>query len=249
MAGHSHAANVAVRKGKADKARSKIFTKIAREIIVAVKSGAPDPDANPRLRAAISAARAANMPNDRIKSAIAQGTGANKGDDYKEMRYEGYGPGGIAIMVQCLSDNPNRTASDVRSTFTKHEGNLGETNSVAFGFEKVGLVEYPAEKASADAVLEAAIDAGAEDCESDEAVHRIYCKPENLNAVREALNKKFGDAETARFSWKPINTVPADLETAQTVLKLIEALEEYDDVQYVETNMDIDEATLKALAS
>ena len=249
MAGHSHASNVAVRKGKADKARSKIFTKIAREIIVAVKSGAPDPDANPRLRAAISAARAANMPNDRIKSAIAQGSGSNKGDDYKEMRYEGYGPGGIAIMIQALTDNPNRTASDVRSTFTKFGGNLGETNSVAFSFEKVGLVEYPAEKASADAVLEAAIDAGAEDCESDEAAHRIYCKPESLNVVRDALNKKFGDAETARFSWKPTNTVPANLETAQTLLKLVEALEEYDDVQYVESNVDIDDATMQQLAS
>jgi len=196
MAGHSHASNVAVRKGKADKARSKIFTKIAREIIVAVKSGAPDPDSNPRLRAAISAARAANMPNDRVKSAIAQGTGANKGDDYKEMRYEGYGPGGIAVIVTCLSDNANRTASDVRSTFTKHGGNLGETNSVAFGFEKVGLVEYPAEKATADEMLEAVIEAGADDCDSDEAVHHIYCKPESLNSVRDALNKKFGDAET-----------------------------------------------------
>ena len=171
MAGHSHASNVAVRKGKADKARSKIFTKIAREIIVAVKSGAPDPDANPRLRAAISAARAANMPNDRIKSAIAQGTGANKGDDYKEMRYEGYGPGGIAVIVQCLSDNANRTASDVRSTFTKFGGNLGETNSVAFNFEKVGLIEYPQEKASPDEMLEAVIEAGADDCESGDEIH------------------------------------------------------------------------------
>lgn len=249
MAGHSHAANVAVRKGKQDKARSKIFTKIAREIIVAVKSGSPDPDSNPRLRAAISAARAANMPNDRIKSAINQGTGANKSDDYKEMRYEGYGPGGIAIMIQALTDNPNRTASDVRSTFTKYSGNLGETNSVAFSFEKVGMVQYPAEKASADAVLEAAIDAGAEDVESGDVIHSIYCKPDQLNTVRDALNKKFGDAETARFSWKPVNTVPADFETAQTVFKLIEALEEFDDVQYVETNMDIDEATAQKLAS
>lgn len=249
MAGHSHAANVAVRKGKADKLRSKIFTKIAREIIVAVKTGSPDPDANPRLRAAISSARAANMTNDRIKSAINQGTGANKGDDYKEMRYEGYGPGGIAIIVACLSDNPNRTASDVRSTFTKFGGNLGETNSVAFSFEKVGLVEYSAEKASPDEMLEAVIEAGADDCESDAAMHHIYCKPEQLNTVRDALNKKFGDAETARFSWKPTNTVPANLETAQTLIKLTDALEELDDVQYVETNVDIDEATMKQLTA
>lgn len=238
MAGHSHAANVAVRKGKADKARAKIFTKIAREITVAVKSGAPDPDANPRLRAAISAARAANMPNDRIKSAINQGTGANKDGDYKEMRYEGYGQNGVAIIVQCLSDNANRTASDIRSTFTKLGGNLGETGSVSYNFEKVGLIEYPAEKASADTMLEAVIEAGADDCESSEAIHSIYCKPENLMEVREALAAKFGDAETARFSWKPLNTIAVSGETADKLLKLIEALEDFDDVQYVETNGD-----------
>ena len=230
MAGHSHASNVAVRKGKADKARSKIFTKIAREIIVAVKSGAPDPDSNPRLRAAISAARAANMPNDRIKSAITQGTGANKGDDYKEMRYEGYGPGGIALIVTVLSDNPNRTASDVRSTFTKHGGNLGETNSVAFGFEKLGLVQYPAEKASADEMLEAAIEAGADDCVSSEETHSIYCKPEDLNEVRESLAKKYGDAET-RFSWRPTNTMPADLVQPGHISPLVANVEMSDEVR------------------
>lgn len=238
MAGHSHAANVAVRKGKADKARAKIFTKIAREITVSVKSGMPDPDSNPRLRAAISAARAANMPNDRIKSAINQGTGANKGDDYKEMRYEGYGQNGVAIIVQCLSDNANRTASDIRSTFTKLGGNLGETGSVSYNFEKVGLIEYTAEKASADTMLEAVIEAGADDCESSEAIHSIYCKPENLMEVREALAKKFGDAETARFSWKPLNTIAVSGEVAEKLFKLIEALEDYDDVQYVVTNGD-----------
>jgi YebC/PmpR family DNA-binding regulatory protein len=238
MAGHSHAANVAVRKGKADKARAKIFTKIAREITVSVKSGMPDPDSNPRLRAAISAARAANMPNDRIKSAINQGTGANKGDDYKEMRYEGYGQNGVAIIVQCLSDNANRTASDIRSTFTKLGGNLGETGSVSYNFEKVGLIEYPAEKASADVMLEAVIEAGADDCESSDAIHSIYCKPENLMEVREALAKKFGDAETARFSWKPLNTIAVSGEVAEKLFKLIEALEDYDDVQYVATNGD-----------
>jgi YebC/PmpR family DNA-binding regulatory protein len=248
MAGHSHASNVAVRKGKADKARSKIFTKIAREIIVAVKTGAPDPNSNPRLRAAIAAARAANMPNDRIKSAIAQGSGANKGEDYAEIRYEGYGPGGIAIIVQALSDNRNRTASDIRSTFAKFGGNLGETNSVAFNFEKVGLIEYPAAKATADEMLEAVIEAGADDCESEADMHYIYCKPESFNEVREGLSKKFGDAET-RFSWKAINTIHANLETAQTLFKLIEALEDFDDVQYVETNVEIDDATMQKLAS
>ena len=249
MAGHSHAANVAVRKGKADKAKAKIFTKIAREITVAVKSGAPDPDANPRLRAAIASARAANMTNDRIKSAIAQGTGANKGDDYEEMRYEGYGVGGIAVIVEALTDNRNRTASEVRSAFTKHGGNLGETNSVAFSFEKVGLIEYPAEKASADAMLEAVIDAGADDCESSEAIHSIYCKPENLMEVREALSKKFGDADTARFSWKPTNTIAVSGEEAQKLFKMIEALEDFDDVQFVVTNADFDQETLNQLAS
>ena len=238
MAGHSHAANVAVRKGKADKARSKTFTKIAREITVAVKSGSPDPDANPRLRAAISAARAANMTNDRIKSAVSQGSGANKGEDYKEMRYEGYGQNGVAIIVQCLSDNANRTASDIRSTFTKLGGNLGETGSVSYNFEKVGLIEYPADKATADAMLEAVIEAGADDCESSDAIHSIYCKPESLMEIREALAKKFGDAETARFSWRPLNTIAVSGEVAEKLFKLIEALEDWDDVQYVVTNAD-----------
>jgi len=249
MAGHSHAANVAVRKGKADKLRAKVFTKLAREITVAVKSGSPDPDANPRLRAAITAARAANMTNDRIKSAISQGTGANKGEDYDEIRYEGYGIGGVAIIVETLSNNRNRTASDIRSTFTKFGGNLGETGSVSYNFDKVGYIEYPAEKASADAMLEAVIEAGADDCESSEVMHCIYCKPENLVEVREALTKKFGHTDTARFSWKPQNTIPVSGETAQKNLKLIEALEDWDDVQFVVTNADFDAASLASLGS
>lgn len=249
MAGHSHFANIARKKEKSDKARAKIFTKLAREIIVAAKSGMPDPDANPRLRAAISAAKAQNMTNDRIKSAIAQATGANKGEDYSEIRYEGYGSGGVAVIVEALSDNRNRTASDVRSTFTKYGGNLGETNSVAFNFEKVGLIEYPAEKTSADQMLEAVIEAGADDCESGDAVHSIYCKPDSLNEVREALATKFGDAETARFSWRATNTIPCSGDDAQKLFKLVEALEDLDDVQYVITNADVDDSTLAQLAS
>ena len=248
MAGHSHASNVAVRKGKADKARSKIFTKIAREIIVAAKTGSPDPATNPRLRAAISSARAANMTNDRIKSAIAQGSGPAIGDDYEEIRYEGYGPGGVALIVQALSDNRNRTASEVRSSFTKLGGNLGETNSVAYNFEKVGLIEYPASVASGDEMLEAVIEAGADDCESGAEAHIIYCKPESLNEVREALAKKFGDAANSNFSWKPLNTIPVTLETAETLLKLIEALEDSDDVQYVVTNADFPDDVMAKLA-
>ncbi len=249
MAGHSHFANIARKKDKADKARAKIFTKLAREIIVAAKSGMPDPDANPRLRAAITAARAQNMTNDRIKSAIAQASGANKGEDYAEIRYEGYGVGGVAVIVEALTDNRNRTASDVRSTFTKYGGNLGETNSVAFNFEKVGLIEYPSSKASPDEMLEAVIEAGADDCESGEEIHSIYCKPEALNEVRDALAKKFGDAETARFSWKPTNTIATSGDDAMKLFKLIEALEDFDDVQFVVTNADVDEETLQKLAS
>ena len=248
MAGHSHFANIARKKEKADKNKAKVFTKLAREIIVSVKTGAPDPAANPRLRAAIAAARAANMTNDRIKSAIAQGSGVNKGENYEAIRYEGYGPGGIAIIVEALTDNRNRTAGEVRSTFAKYGGNLGETNSVIFNFEKIGLIEYPAEKASADSMLEAVIEAGADDCELEGGIHYIYCKPEKLNEVREALAKKFGDAET-RLSWKAINTIPANLETAQALAKLVSALEDSDDVQHVETNIEIDDAIMRKLAS
>jgi YebC/PmpR family DNA-binding regulatory protein len=249
MAGHSHFANIKHRKGKADKIKAKVFTKIAREIIAACKAGMPDPDHNPRLKAAIAAGRAQNMPNDRIKGAISQAVSAGNTDNFDPMRYEGYGVGGVAVIVEALTDNRNRTASDVRSAFNKYAGVLGETNSVAFNFEKVGIIEYPVSKASADAMLEAVIDAGADDCESGEIMHTIYCKPDDLNIVREALLKKFGDAESAKVSWKALNTIPVSGENAESLFKMIEMLEDFDDVQFVVTNADFDEASLSKLAS
>lgn len=249
MAGHSKFANIKHRKGAQDKKRAKIFTKLAREIIVAVKSGMPEPENNPRLRGAISAARAQNMPNDRINSAIKQGQGPQDSDNYEEMRYEGYGPNGIAIIIEALTDNRNRTATDVRTAFTKNGGNLGESGSVAFSFERIGLIEYPIEKASEDEILEAAIEAGADDCETSEFMHSISCKPDDFNIVRDALAEKFGDAETGRLSWKPVNTVEANEETATKLFNLVEALEDLDDVQYVDTNADISDEIAEKLAS
>jgi YebC/PmpR family DNA-binding regulatory protein len=248
MAGHSAYSNIKHRKGAQDAKRAKVFTKIAREIIVAVKSGLPEPESNPRLRAAIQAARAVNMTNDRINSAIKQGSGAQDTDNYEEMRYEGYGAGGVAVIVDCLSNNRNRTGGDVRSMFTKYGGNMGADGSVSFGFDRIGLFEYPAEKASADEMLDAAIEAGADDCQSDEFVHSISCKPDDFSSVREALVAKFGEADTARLSWKAQNLCPVDAEKAATLLKMIDALEDNDDVQFVTTNADISDEIMESLA-
>lgn len=249
MAGHSHFANIKHKKDKQDKIKAKIFTKIAREIIVACKAGLPDPEHNPRLKAAMLAARAVNMPNDRIKSAINQAAAAGNTENFDPMRYEGYGVGGVAVIVEALTDNRHRTASDVRSAFNKYEGVLGETNSVAFNFEKIGLIEYPVEKASADAMIEAVIEAGADDCESGELVHTIYCKPDDLISVRDALNKKFGDANSASVTWKPLNTIAIAGDNAVSLYRMIEMLEDFDDVQSVITNADFDEASLAKIAS
>ena len=249
MAGHSAYSNIKHRKGAQDAKRAKVFTKIAREIIVAVKSGLPEPESNPRLRAAIQAARAVNMTNDRINSAIKQGSGNQDTDNYEEMRYEGYGPGGVAVIVDCLSNNRNRTGGDVRSMFTKAGCTMGADGSVSFGFDRVGLFEYPAEKASADDMLEAAIEAGADDCESDEFMHSITCKPDDFSSVRDGLVAKFGEADTARLSWKAQNLCPVDLEKATSLMKLIDALEDNDDVQFVTTNADISDEVMESLAS
>lgn len=249
MAGHSKFANIKHRKGAQDKKRSKAFTKLAREIIVAVKSGMPEPENNPRLRGAISAARAMNMPKDRINSAIKQGMGNQDGDNYEEIRYEGYGIGGVAVIVETLTDNRNRTVTDVRTAFTKLAGNLGESGSVAFGFEQVGLIEYPAEKASEDEMLDAAIEAGADDVESGEFMHSITCKSDDFNVVRDALAEKFGDAETGRLSWVPHNDISIDESQAETLLKMIDVLEDLDDVQFVVTNADISDEVMEKLAS
>lgn len=237
MAGHSQFANIKHRKGAKDAKRAKVFTKLIREITVAARQGQPDIDFNPRLRNGVISARKAGVPRDRIETAIKKGSGEMGGENYEEVHYEGYGPGGVAIIIAGLTDNRNRTASDVRSTFTKNGGNLGETGSVGFMFEKVGIVEYPSSAASADAMFEAAVDAGADNVESGEEIHTITCAIESLSDVRDALTKKYGDPETARIGFIPkITSEVSSLEQAQTLLKLVDALEDLDDVQHVTGN-------------
>jgi YebC/PmpR family DNA-binding regulatory protein len=248
MAGHSQFKNIMHRKGAQDKKRGKVFTKLIRELTTAARSGLPDPVANPRLRAAVTAARQSNMPRDTIERAIKRGAGGEDGDNYEEIRYEGYGPGGIAVIVEALTDNRNRTASEVRTAFTKNGGTLGETNSVSFQFGRIGQMTYPAETASADAVLEAAIEAGAEDAESDEEEHRILCAVDDLATVRDALEAKFGPASAAKLVWKPQTLVPVgEEEVAQALFKLVEALEDSDDVQTVYANFDIPDELMAKL--
>lgn len=247
MAGHSKFKNIQHRKGAQDAKRAKIFTKIGREIIVAVKASGPDPDSNPRLRAAIMAGRAVNMPNTRIKSAIDSAVGAGNADNYKNIRYEGYGPGGVAIIVEALTDNGTRTVAEVRSYFSKLGGALGETNSVSFMFDHVGEIVYPAAKASADAMLEAGIEAGADNVESGDEVHEITCAVDDFAAVRDALIAKFGEPEKAGFVWKPNVMSNVDEETAKTILKLIDLLEDNDDVQAVFTNFETSDEILERL--
>src|SRR6187549_1329030 len=230
MAGHSHAKNIMHRKGKSDAARSKVFSKLAREITVAAKLGAPDPAFNSRLRLAVSTARGQSMPRDNIERAIKKAIGSD-GENYEAIRYEGYGPGGVAIIIETLTDNRNRTASNVRSTLSKNGGALGETNSVGFMFDHVGEIAYPASVGNADKVMEAAIEAGADDVESDEDGHWIYTSFESMNDVSAALEKSLGEPESAKFIFKPQNNVPVDAEKGETLLKLINILEEDDDVQ------------------
>ncbi|MBB4287309.1 YebC/PmpR family DNA-binding transcriptional regulator [Roseospira goensis] len=249
MAGHSQFKNIMYRKGGQDAKRAKLFTKLAREITVSCKVGSPDPDANPRLRAAIAAAKQASMPKDNIERAMARATASSDGADLEELRYEGYGPGQVAVIVECLSDNRNRTAAEVRAAFNKHGGTMGETNSVAFNFERVGLIRYPAEAGDADAMLEAAIEAGADDVVSDDSGHDIYCQPDDLNAVREALTAARGEPETARLDWRPNSTVPVDEATAQTLLKFLDVLDDNDDVQRVAANYEIADDVLQKLSA
>ena len=240
MAGHSKWANIQHRKGKQDKARSATFSKLAKEITVAAKMGMPDPDMNPRLRLAVKAAKAVSMPKDVIDRAIKK---SQMGDaaDYTEMRYEGYGAGGIAIIVEALTDNMNRTASNVRSYFSKAGGNLGQTGSVSHGFDRVGEISYPAAAGSADDVMMAAIEAGADDVDSDEAGHWIYCRVEALNEVSDALEKALGESTESKLVWRPQVRTEVDLDTAQKLMKLIDLLEEDDDVQTVTHNFDVPE--------
>jgi YebC/PmpR family DNA-binding regulatory protein len=246
MAGHSHAKNIMHRKGKSDAERSKVFSKLAREITVAAKLGAPDPAFNARLRLAVNNARAQSMPKDNIDRAIKKAAGA-EGDTYESIRYEGYGPGGVAIIIEALTDNRNRTASNIRATLSKNGGALGETNSVGFMFDHVGEITYPASAGSADEVLEAAIEAGADDVESDEDGHWIYTSFETLGEVAAALEKSLGEAESVKAIWRPQNTVEVDAEKGATLLKVIGLLEDDDDVQNVYANYSMSDEDLARL--
>jgi YebC/PmpR family DNA-binding regulatory protein len=248
MAGHSQFKNIMHRKGRQDKARSKLFGKLAREITVSAKMGLPDPAFNPRLRAAIIAARVENMPKDNIERAIKKSQGSDA-ESYDEIRYEGYGPGGVAVIVEALTDNHNRTAGEVRATFTKNGGNLATTGAVSFMFEHVGVVEYDAKVASADAMLDAAIEAGAEDVTSSEDGHAIFTTPATLSDVAKALESKFGEPRKAALLWKPQNTVAVDDETGEKLLRLIESLDESDDVQNVYANFEVSDALMAKMSA
>jgi YebC/PmpR family DNA-binding regulatory protein len=248
MAGHSQFKNIMHKKGRADKARSTLFSKLAREITVAAKLGMPDPAFNPRLRAAIIAARAENMPKDNIERAIKKSQGSDT-ESYDEIRYEGYAPGGVAVIVEALTDNRNRTAGEVRAIFTKAGGNLAETGAVSFMFDHVGVVEYDAKVASADAMLEAAIEAGAEDVVSNADGHQVFTTPDDLNEVAKALEAKFGEPRKAALTWKPQNTVPLDDEAGEKVLKLIEELDDSDDVQNVYANFEVSDALVAKMSA
>jgi YebC/PmpR family DNA-binding regulatory protein len=248
MAGHSQFKNIMHRKGKQDAIRSRLFSKLAREITVAAKTGLPEPDKNPRLRLAVQNARAENMPKDNIERAIKKAMGGDA-ETYETIRYEGYGPGGVAIIAEALTDNRNRTASNVRSLFAKYGGNLGETGSVAFMFQRAGEIVYKPAAGSPDKMLEAAIDAGADDVQSDESGHVITCAFENIGEVSAALAAKLGEAETIKVVWKPQTTTPVDEETAQSLMKLVEALDEDDDVQNVFSNFEISEEVMRRLTA
>jgi YebC/PmpR family DNA-binding regulatory protein len=248
MAGHSQFKNIMHRKGRQDAVKSRMFGKLAREITVSARLGLPDPAMNPRLRAAVLAARAENMPKDNIERAIKKATGG-EGDNYDEIRYEGYGPGGVAVIVEALTDNRNRTAGEIRATFTKSGGHLAETGAVSFMFDRVGLVEYDGKAASADAMLEAAIDAGAEDVVFNEAGHEVYTTPEALREVAKALEAKFGEPRKAALVWKPQNTVCVSDEHGEKLLRLLESLTEHDDVQNVFANFEMSDAVLQKLSA
>ena len=248
MAGHSQFKNIMHRKGRQDKARSKLFGKLAREITVSAKLGLPDPAFNPRLRAAVIAARAENMPKDNIDRAIKKSQGADT-ESYDEIRYEGYGPGGVAIIVEALTDNRNRTAGEVRAIFSKNGGNLAETGAVSFMFSHVGIVEFDAKVASADAMLDAAIEAGADDVISNDDGHQIITTPDTLNDVAKALEARFGEPRKASLLWKPQNTVALDDESGEKVLKLIESLDDSDDVQNVYANFEVSDALVAKMSA
>ncbi|WP_112807658.1 YebC/PmpR family DNA-binding transcriptional regulator [Ensifer sp.] len=248
MAGHSQFKNIMHRKGRQDAVRSKMFSKLAREITVAAKTGMPDPSMNARLRLAIQNAKAQSMPKDNIERAIKKASGGDS-ENYEEVRYEGYGPGGVAVIVEALTDNRNRTASNVRSTFTKAGGALGETGSVSFSFDRVGEITYKLSVGSADKVMDAAIEAGADDVTTDEEGHTIICGFEAIGEVSKALEDTLGEAETVKAIWKAQNTVPVDEEKAQSLMKLIDILEDDDDVQNVYSNFEVSDEVLAKLSA
>ncbi len=249
MAGHSKFKNIMYRKGAQDAKRAKVFTKIIREITVAARGGMADPDMNAPLRIAIQAARAANMGKDTIARAIKRGSGAADGDNFEEIRYEGFGPGGIAVIVETLSDNRNRTVSELRTVFNKCGGTLGDNGCVTFMFDRVGSIVYAAEAASADAVFDAAIEAGADDCESSEDGHEITCQADSLGDVRDSLEQSIGLCRGAGLEWKPQSTITLEAEAAEKLLNLLEALEDCDDVRSVSANFDISDELMEKLSA
>ena len=249
MSGHSQFKNIMYRKGAQDAKKARVFAKLARDITIAAKSGLPEPDKNPRLRLAIQAARAESMPKDNIERAIAKATQTAGGADYVSVRYEGFGPGKVAVIVEALTDNKNRTAGNVRTIFGKRGGTMGESGSVAFNFERIGYIQYPAPAAEADKMFETALEAGANDVSSDEEYHEIETLPDDLSAVTEALEKAFGTPSASRLDWKPVvKTDVTDLETAQKLLDFIDALDDDDDVQRVYHNAEIASEILNQLS-
>ncbi|MGI9410951.1 MAG: YebC/PmpR family DNA-binding transcriptional regulator [Hyphomicrobiaceae bacterium] len=248
MAGHSQFKNIMHRKGRQDAARSKLFSKLAKEITVAAKLGMPDPDMNPRLRLAIQNAKSQSMPKDNIERAINKAAGGDD-DNFEEIRYEGYGPGGVAVVVEALTDNRNRTGAAVRAAFSKHGGNLGATGAVSHMFNRVGEISYPVSAGSADDVLEAAIEAGADDVQSDEIGHLIICSFDTLGTVAGDIEKLLGEAESVKAVWTPIISTPVDEDGANSIMKLLAVLEDDDDVQAVFSNFEIDDETLKRITA
>ena len=249
MAGHSKFKNIMHRKGAQDAKRARVFAKHIRELTVAAKTGMPDPDMNPRLRTAIAAAKAVNMPKENMERAIKKGAGGGDDTNFEEVRYEGYGPGGVAIIVETLTDNRNRTAAEVRTAFNKHGGNLGETGSVGFMFDQVGLIQYPAGAADADTMFEAALEAGASEVESSDDGHEIICESGDLGAVRNVLEKLFGEPEAARLDWKPQTLAEVEEDTAMTLFKFLDVLEDNDDVQRVTSNVEISDEIMERLSA
>ena len=249
MAGHSQFKNIMYRKGAQDKKRAKLFAKLGRELMVAAKESGPDPSGNPRLRSAIATARSNNMPKDNIDRAIARGSGDSEGANFEEIRYEGYGPGGVALIVEALTDNRNRTASEVRSAFSKFNGNLAETGAVSFLFDRIGEIRYGDGAGDPDAVFEAALEAGADDVESTTEAHEIRCQPEELHAVAGALEDDLGEPQSAQLVWRPQTTVSLDEGNASTLLKLLDALDDNDDVQSVSANYEIADDVMERLTA